>query len=141
MYKHILIATDGSEFAGKAVRDGLDLARHLNSKVTVVTATEPWEAVVALGYPRAEYAKSSAEAAKRILSAVEELAKQSGVTCATVHARNQFPAEGIIATAKDQGCDLIVIASHGRRSLSRLFLGSEARRVLTHSTVPVLICR
>ena len=67
-------------------------------------------------------------------------AKEAGVACETVHA-SDFPAEGIIATAKDKGCDLIVMASHGRRGLSKLILGSQATRVLALSTVPVLICR
>ena len=61
--------------------------------------------------------------------------------CETLHVKNQFPAEGIIEAAKAQGCDLIVMASHGRRGLSRLLLGSQANRVVTQSTIPVLICR
>jgi nucleotide-binding universal stress UspA family protein len=145
MYKHLLIATDGSDLAGKAVATGLELAKHLKSKVTVVTVTEPWTAVVtgelAFGFPLAEYEKATADNAARILSAVTDLAKTSGVTCTVVHAKDQYPADGILATAKESGCDLIVMASHGRRGLGRLLLGSEAVRVLTHSTLPVLICR
>ena len=145
MYKHILIATDGSDLAGKAVTTGLELAKHLKSKVTVVTVTEPWTAVVtgelAFGFPLAEYEKATADNAARILSAVTDLAKTSGVTCSVVHAKDQYPAEGILETAKEGGCDLIVMASHGRRGLGRLLLGSQAVRVLTHSTLPVLICR
>jgi len=145
MYKHVLIATDGSELAAKAVTAGLELAKHLKAKATAVTATEPWAAVVtgeaALGFPLAQYEKAAAEASAHILSAVSDAANGRGVVCATVHAKDRYPAEGILETAKTNGCDLIVMASHGRRGLSRLLLGSEAVRVLTHSTVPVLICR
>jgi len=144
MYTHILIATDGSELAGKAVKIGLALARHLKAKVTVVTATEPWAAMAtgagAFAFPVEEYEKSAAENAARILGEVSAAAKQKDVVCETVRV-NDFPAEGIIDAAKAKGCDLIVMASHGRRGLARALLGSQATRVLTLSTVPVLICR
>jgi nucleotide-binding universal stress UspA family protein len=144
MYKHILIATDGSDLAAKAVDTGLALARQLGAKVTAVTATEPWSAMVtgetALAFPIEEYEKAAAEDAARILSAVKEAAKKQGGACETVHV-NDFPAEAIVATAKSKGCDLIVMSSHGRRGLARVLLGSQATRVLTLSTVPVLICR
>ena len=144
MYKHILIATDGSDLAGKAVVAGLDLARLIGAKVTAVKASEPWTAMsageVALAFPVEDYEKAAAEDAARILDAVKAAAKQQGVTCDTVHV-NDFPAEAIIATAKERGCDLIVMSSHGRRGLARVLLGSQATSVLTQSTVPVLICR
>ena len=145
MYKHILIATDGSDLAAKAVDAGLRLAKHLGAKATAVTATEPWAAVVsgeaAFGFPPDEYEKAAANTAARVLAGVTEAAGRFGVACATLHAKDQYPAEGILEAAKAHGCDLIVMASHGRRGLTRLLLGSEAVRVLTHSTVPVLICR
>ncbi len=144
MYKHILIATDGSELAGKAVTTGLALAKQLNAKVTAVTATEPWTSMVtgeaALAFPVEEYEKSAAEDAARILGEVSTAAKAQGVPCETVRV-SDFAAEGIIATAKARACDLIVMSSHGRRGLARVLLGSQATRVLTLSTVPVLICR
>ncbi len=145
MYKHILIASDGSELAERAAARGLELAKLLEAKITAVTVTEPWGSVVtgeaALGFPFEEYEKSAAENAAQILAGVTEMAKKMGLACATAHVSDQFPAEGIIAAAKEHGCDLIVMASHGRRGLARLFLGSEATKVLTLSTVPVLICR
>lgn len=145
MYKHILIATDGSELAGKAVAAGFDLARQLGAQVTVVTVTEPWTAMVAgeaaFGFPLAEYEKSADESASRILSGVEKLARKANLKCTTVHAKDQYPADGILQTASKNACDLIVMASHGRRGLERLLLGSEAVNVLTNSTLPVLICR
>jgi nucleotide-binding universal stress UspA family protein len=144
MYKHILIATDGSELARRAVTAGLALAKALEVRVTVVTVTEPWSAMVigepALAFPIEDYEKAAAENAARILASAGGAAKDAGVACETVHVSG-FPAEGIIATAKDKGCDLIVMASHGRRGLAKLILGSQATRVLALSTVPVLICR
>jgi nucleotide-binding universal stress UspA family protein len=145
VYKHILIATDGSELAGKAVAAGFDLARQLEAQVTVVTVTEPWMALVAgdaaFGFPVDEYEKSTNESATRILAGVSKLARKAGINCATVHDKDQYPSEGILQTAAKNNCDLIIMASHGRRGLGRLLLGSVAAKVLTHSTVPVLICR
>ena len=144
MYKHILIATDGSELAGRAITAGLGLAKALKAKVTVVTATEPWTTMMtgeaAVAFPIEEYEKAGAENAARILSAASATAKSADVACETVHV-NDFPAEAIVETAKAKGCDLIVMASHGRRGLSKLLLGSQATRVLTLSQVPVLVCR
>lgn len=145
MYKHILIATDGSELAGKAVAAGLELARHVKARVTAVTATEPWSAMMvgepaAFAFPIEEYEKAAAENAARILSAVSEAAMKQDVPCETMHVHD-FPAEAIIDTAKTKGCDLIVMASHGRKGVARLLLGSQAVRVLTLSTIPVLVCR
>jgi nucleotide-binding universal stress UspA family protein len=143
MYKHMLIATDGSELAQKAVDAGLALAKELKARVTAVTATDPWSAMAsepALVFPIEEYERAAAENAARILAGVAAAARDAGIACETVHV-SDFPAEGIIETAKAKGCDLIVMASHGRRGLSRLLLGSQAMRVLTLSTVPVLVCR
>lgn len=145
MYKHLLIATDGSELATRAVAQGLALAKALAAKVTVVTVTEPWTAVVAgemvAAFPVDEYEKGCAANAARILGAAAEMSRTAGVTCETLHVKERFPAEGIIEAAKTGGCDLIVMASHGRRGIGRLLLGSQAISVLTHSALPVLICR
>jgi len=145
VYKHILIATDGSELAGKAVAAGFALARELDAQVTVVTVTEPWTAFVGgdatFAFPIEEYEKSADASATRILAGVNELARKAGITCTTVHGKDQYPSEGILQTASKNACDVIVMASHGRRGLGRLLLGSVAAKVLTHSTVPVLICR
>ena len=145
MYKHVLVTTDGSELAGKAVAAGFELARRLGARVTAVTVTEPWSAMVTgeavLAFPVDEYEKSAIENASRILSGVTKLARKADIDCATVHAKDQYPADGILEAAKRSACDLIVMASHGRRGLTRLLLGSQAVQVLTHSTVPVLICR
>ena len=111
MYKHILIATDGSELARKAVAAGLELAKQLKCKVTAVTVTEPWAAVVppeaALGFPPADYEKTSAENASRILAGVSEQARGAGVDCAGVYVKDQYPADGILDTARKNDCDLL----------------------------------
>ena len=145
MYAHILIATDGSELAEKAVEQGLALTKILSSKATAITVTEPWTAAVsgewAVAFPVEEYEKAAATNAQRILDRVRETAKRIGVACQTVHVKDQFAAEGIVEEAKARGCDLIVMSSHGRRGLAKFVLGSQATRVLTHSDVPMLICR
>src|SRR5262245_8869905 len=133
MYQRILIATDGSELAGKAVNQGLALAKRLNIPVTAVTVTERWSALdlsrmarQGKSNPIAEFEEMAATAAKNILEKVKETARAQGVPCDAVHIQDQHPAEGIIAAAKDKGCDLIVMASHGRRGLNRILLGSQA---------------
>jgi nucleotide-binding universal stress UspA family protein len=145
MYAHILIATDGSELANRAVEQGLALAKALGSKATAITVTEPWTAAVsgewAVAFPVEEYEKAAAANAEKILAQATEAAARIGVTCDTRHVKDQFAAEGIVDEAKSLGCDLIVMASHGRRGLAKVVLGSQATRVLTHSTVPLLICR
>lgn len=145
MYAHILIATDGSELANRAVEQGLTLAKALGSKVTAITVTEPWTAAVsgewAVAFPVEEYEKAAAANAEKILAQVAEAATRIGVACATRHVKDQFAAEGIVDEAKSAGADLIVMASHGRRGLAGLILGSEATKVLTHSRIPVLVCR
>ena len=145
MYKHVLIATDGSELAGRAVEQGLQLAKLLGAKVTAVTVTEPWTAAVsgewAVAFPVEEYEKAAAANAQKILAQVSETAARIGIACATVHVQDQFAAEGIVEEAKLQGSDLIVMGSHGRRGIAKFVLGSQATRVLTHSTTPMLICR
>ena len=148
MFTHILIATDGSELADKAVAQGLALAKALNAKATAVTVTEPWDAMsmAALAEsqmrnPIADYEERMEAVANRILWSVGEGAKKLGLPCATLHVKDRHPAEGIIEAAEAQGCDLIVMASHGRRGVAALLLGSETQRVLIHSTLPVLIVK
>jgi nucleotide-binding universal stress UspA family protein len=148
MYKHVLIATDGSDLAQKAEQTGLALAKTLGAQVTAVTVSEPWDplsmgeiAERSMPSPLADFDESVASTANRILWRITEAAKTAGMACATVHVKDQHPAEGIIETAKQRGCDLIVMASHGRRGLSKWLLGSQATEVVTLSTVAVLVCR
>ena len=145
MYKHILIATDGSELGAKAVDQGLDLAKQLGAKVTAITVTEPWTAAAYGTIPTPTlikvYDKAAADNAARILASVSDVAKKKQVACDALHVKDHYPADGIIDTAKARGCDLIVMASHGRRGLARVLLGSETTKVLTLSPIPVLVCR
>lgn len=145
MYKHLLIATDGSELAQRAVTQGCALAKAVGSKLTIVTVTEPWRmsapAEVAVVYPIEEYERAAAENAKKILADASRAATKAGVSADTVHVKDEFPAEGIVQTARSRGCDLIVMASHGHRGLMELVLGSQAHRVVTTCHTSVLICR
>ena len=148
MYKRILIATDGSELANGAVSHGIALAKVDKAPVSVVTVTDIWSAfAMAHDYDRGKkdpignYETLATAAAKRILDKAGEAANSQGVDCTLIHVQDKHPAEGIVATAQEIGADLIVMASHGRRGLNRLLLGSQANEVVTHSKVPVLIVR
>jgi nucleotide-binding universal stress UspA family protein len=145
MYKHILIATDGSDLANHAVTHGLDLAKYLGAEVTAVTVTEPvWATMpleVAIAFPHEEYVKASKAVAAKILEGVSIAAANKGVKCAVKHMPNQYPSDGILQAASELACDLIVVASHGRRGLVKLLLGSQASKIAGASPIPVLIVR
>ena len=148
IYKKILIATDGSELASRAVAHGLKLAEELKVPVVFVTVTPRWsaleiahEARLSTVNPVERYQESAAFWAQKILNEADEQATAVGVNFELVHVPESAPAEGIIATAEKQDCDLIVMASHGRRGLGRLVLGSQANEVLAYSKVPTLIVR
>jgi nucleotide-binding universal stress UspA family protein len=147
MYKHILIPTDGSSLSGHAVAQGIELARAIGARVTgLFVAPAPTPVVfegmvpVALMQPD-EHAALTARAAARYLGVIEKAAKQAGVAYEGVTVTDEFPAETILKTAAQHKCDLIVMASHGRRGLAGVLLGSETQKVLTHSKLPVLVCR
>lgn len=145
MYKHILIPTDGSELSDKAVRAGIDLAQQVKARVTVFTASPPYhyypsETAVGLESP-AVYTASAEERAAARLKPGLEYAHAVGVAASTEHVFAEHPYEAIIAVAAKEGCDLVCMASHGRKGLAGLVIGSETNKVLTHSRVPVLVCR
>ena len=148
MYKHILVSTDGSKLSAKAVRTAASLAKALGARVTGVYVTAPYVApsygeVVAYAPPLTEsrYKELATREAKKALAAVEIEAQAGGVPCATVSITNEHPWRGIVRVAQARKCDAIVMASHGRRGLAGLLLGSETTKVLTHSKIPVLVCR
>lgn len=149
MYSHILISTDGSETAQKGLDHGLSLAKKLGAKVTIVTATEPYPyqaAATGAGWmPTAsdlqDYEKVQAEQAEQVLSKAAEAAAKAGVKATGRHVPDTWPSEAIVAVAKAEDCNLIVMASHGRRGLKRLLLGSQTSDVLVNSGVPVLVVR
>jgi nucleotide-binding universal stress UspA family protein len=148
MYKRILIATDGSALARRAEAQGFSLAKELHAEVIVVTVTELWsplelaaKAQRGAQHPVEDYEKHVATHAQKILAAAKEVASQIGIACDTFHVSDKHPAEGIIETANARECDLIVMASHGRRGFQRVLLGSQAAKVLTYSLLPVLVCK
>jgi nucleotide-binding universal stress UspA family protein len=145
MFKHILMATDGSDLARKGIDQGLALAKALGSKATAVMVTEPMAAMMvgeaAIALPLDDFDAAARANAANVLASVSAAAAKAGVACDVLHVKDQYPAEGIVEAAKAGGCDLIVMASHGRRGISKLLLGSQATRVLTLSEVPVLVCR
>lgn len=148
MYRHILIATDGSELAGKGVEHGLALASKLQARATVLTVSEPintgfddalgWSAV---GTSMPEFQAAREEAARKVLAGATAQAAGIGMDAATLHVADRYAAEAIVEAAEREGCDLIVMASHGRRALGRLLLGSQTSEVLARCGVPVLVIR
>lgn len=145
MYKHILLPTDGSELAGKAVKNGIDFAKETNAKITVLTVSAPFHVFTfntqAVEDTQEEYRKRMREHTSKTLQSVADAAKAAGVECETLHLEHEHPCQAIIDTAKGKGCDLIMMASHGRRGISAIVLGSETLKVLTHSKIPVLVHR
>ena len=139
MYSHILITTDGSELAQRGVDHGLTLAKNLGSKVTVLTVTEPYpfhSPATVETWTNAQ--KKHADAA---LATADATASKMGLNAELVQTSNSSPAEAIVETAKELGCSLIVMASHGRRGISRLLLGSQTAEVVHYSAIPVLVVR
>lgn len=147
MYTHILISTDGSEFAQTGIDHGLSLAKALGSKVTIVTATEPYPTPVGTAAwvitPReiTSYAADRKKDAEELLAKITAAAEKMGIEVDTVHVPNTNAAAAILETAQNASCNLIVMASHGRRGVKRLLLGSQAAEVISNSPVPVLLIR
>lgn len=149
MYKHILIPTDGSELAQKGVEQGLGLAKALGVRITAVIATDAYPmAGLAIGagwVPTAEEMHSFDAAQKQfadqIFSKIIESAGARGVAVETIQVPNSRAASAILQVATDRACDLIVMASHGRRGVGRLLLGSQTAEVLAHSPVSVLVVK
>jgi nucleotide-binding universal stress UspA family protein len=145
MYQHILLPTDGSEVAQRGIAAGLELAKAIGARVTFVVASEPLPAVVggmAFAIDLSQYAGSQDESAKALLKTAKAAADQAGVvTAELVHASESQPAAAILETSKSRHCDLIVMASHGRRGMGRLLLGSQTAEVVTHSQIPVLVIK
>jgi nucleotide-binding universal stress UspA family protein len=145
MYINILIPTDGSELAGKAVRYGIALAGGIGAKVTVLTVLLPFHTLTTdtqmLEDTPAQYKARTQKNAAKTLAAAAQAAATAGVACETVQVEHEHPYQAIIDTAGSQGCDLIVMASHGRHGIAAVLLGSETLKVLTYSKIPVLVYR
>jgi nucleotide-binding universal stress UspA family protein len=145
MHKHILIPTDGSELSQKAIDYGVALAKSVNAKVTVMTVSVPFHGSAIEPARTFDTLEQYNERMKTLAAKYLDLARVSaaamGVRCETLHVEHEQPYLAIIDTAARKSCDLIVMASHGRRGISAIVLGSETLKVLTHSTVPVLVFR
>ena len=147
MYKNLLLATDGSKLSAKALAHALALAKPLGAKITAFYAApdDPRPAYAEGGVyepgSRKEYAKRAAQDADKILEDVAAKASAAGVDCKTTYAIAAAPWEAILDAAKKNKCDAIVMASHGRKGISAILLGSETQKVLTHSKLPVIVVR
>jgi nucleotide-binding universal stress UspA family protein len=145
MYHHILIPTDGSELSEKAIGQGVALAKALGAQVTGLTVSTPFHVIAVdpatVRDTRDTYAKRMVQTGEKYLGTVKDAAAASGVKCDTIHVEDEHPYHAIINTAEKQGCDAIVMASHGRHGLSAVVLGSETVKVLAHSKIPVVVCR
>ena len=145
MFKHILIPTDGADLSRKAVIYGVQLAKTIGARVTAITVSEPYrvasmDAVLVAETPD-EHEAQSARVAERALEQARMAAEAADVAIETVREVHDQPYRAIIDCARARGCDLVVMASHGRRGVAALLVGSETNKVLTHSTIPVLVYR
>ena len=146
MFKHLLISTDGSSLGNKAAKAGIELAHALGAKVTAYYAIEQLQMIYDEGYMMNQkmidgLEESARAAGQKRVDAIGKMAKAAGVPFASVVTKASTPHEGIIDAAKKRKCDVIFMASHGRRGLSRLMMGSVTQKVLAHSRIPVVVYR
>jgi nucleotide-binding universal stress UspA family protein len=147
MYKRILVPTDGSTLSRKAVKSAVELAASVGAEVVALNVvprypTSYFEGGITVSDSEvARVEKQWAEQGQALADEVEKAAEKAGVIAKAVTVRSDLVAEAIMAAAKKNKCDLIVMASHGRRGIKRLLLGSETQHVLTHGTIPVLVLR
>lgn len=145
MFKHILIPTDGSELSNIAIQNGVRFAKEIKAKITGLTVTRPYHyvavEVLQMTDTPEQYDLEMKALAERNLSAIRQAAEQAGVACELVHCSSDHPYEEIVNTAQERDCDVIFQASHGRRGVRALIVGSETNKVLTHSKIPVLVYR
>ena len=145
MYKNILLPVDGSEFGMGSVSYAIDFAKSVGARITALNVTTPYESAAidafATSLPGEEYRERIDANAAAILRKVKSAAEAAGVPVAAYHVPNIQPWDAIIKAAKEHGCDLILMASHGRAGIMGILLGSETKKVLTHTTIPVLVWR
>jgi nucleotide-binding universal stress UspA family protein len=145
MFKHILIPTDGSAMAKSMIPDCVAFAKEIGAEVTAFHVMPglslfAYQAEILVD-TREQFAEECIACADGYLSVVATAAKDAGVKYDTCYVTSDYPYEAIIQAAKEKGCDLIAMASHGRRGMKGLLLGSETQKVLTHSLIPVLVYR
>lgn len=145
MFKHLLLPTDGSAASESAIRQGIEFAKSTGAKVTGFYAVPEFHTFTTnpdmLEDTREQFEKDREEQARKFLASIETAAREARVPCEVVYKIAEHPYEAIIAFAGERGCDLIAMASHGRRGMKGLLMGSETQKVLTHSTIPVLVYR
>lgn len=145
MFKTILVPTDGSALSDKAVSAAIEFAKSQGGKVVTLSVAEPYPfsplSEVAFTDERRQYEEKAREVAEQHVQKVQAAATAMDVPCETVVTQSFSPFEEIINTAGKYGCDAVFMASHGRRGLSKLFIGSETQKVLAHSTIPVMVFR
>ena len=145
MFTHVLLPTDGSKLSESTIRKGVQLARSLNARVTGLSVTPKlrffnYDSEIPGGI-KEEAARQCRAMCEERLSFIRRAAEEAGVTCQVVSESDDAPYEAIIRAAEMRGCDLIMMASHGRRGVAGVLLGSETQKVLTHSKIPVLVFR
>ncbi len=147
MYKNILVPTDGSALSRAAIAAAVKLAKSTGAKVTAFYAAPPatplvYENLLPVSYVTSgEHAAAIKKAVERHLDVAAKAAKAAGVKCKLVHVTSDFPADAILTAARKEKCDLIFIASHSRRGLARMLLGSETQKVIANAKIPVLVHR
>ena len=148
MYKHILLPTDGSKLSARAASQCVQFAQSIGAKVTAIHVSAEFRTLMDEGFVvpnvaaiKKRFEEESGKRSKALLESVKSAARAAGVECDGVSVFADLPYDAIIKQAKKSKCDLIMMASHGRKGLSSLLLGSETSKVLTHSTIPVLVVR
>jgi nucleotide-binding universal stress UspA family protein len=145
MFKQILLPTDGSDLSERAVLAGISFAKDLGAQVVGLTVVPDFHTFTAntemLEDTKEEFVAATAQRAAKYLSFVSEASRSAGVACAVVQVTSDDPYEAILQTAKERKCDLIIMASHGRKGIKGVLLGSETQKVLVHSDIPVLVYR
>ena len=147
MYKKILVATDGSPLSKKAVRSAIDLAATVGAELVALYVVPRYPVsyfeggVTISSQDVARIEKQWSDKGQAVVDAVSAVAQAEGIKSRAVVSRSDLVAESILSAVKKYKCDLVVMASHGRRGLKRILLGSETQHVLTHSSVPVLVLR
>ena len=145
MFRHLLLPTDGSELSLAAIRQGIQFAKESNATVTGVSVTPEFHVLTfdtaSIEDTKEVFLAESRAHAQRSLALLKKVADEAGVSCDTEVAVSDHPYEAIIRVAENKGCDLIMMASHGRRGAQALLLGSETQKVLTHTRIPVLVYR
>jgi len=144
MFKHMLVATDGSKLSEEAVAYAISIAAAVNARVTAIYVVQPVHMIVPTPLPEMiseDFASRMEEQSKAAMAFVEKTARKAGITANLATMRKEQPHKAIVATAHSSSCDLIIMASHGHRPVSRFMLGSETQKVLAESDIPVLVYR